>query len=132
MMFDAPLKLTEDGKVAFDFPEKPTPVETDIKCPNCGKMLKRSQWYYECDCGYKLSHTVAKVPLSENVIKELIETGKTRQKVTGFVSKNGNTFDSCLKYEEGKIQFDFDNPGEQRKEEFMQNKEETDHGAVKV
>lgn len=112
MKFDAPLKLTEDGKVAFDFPEKPAPVETDIKCPNCEKMLKKSQWYYECECGFKLSHTVAKVPLTQEVIKELLETGKTKQKITGFVSKTGNMFESCLKYEEGKIQFDFDNPGE--------------------
>ena len=28
------------------------------------------------------------------------------------MSKAGNTFDSCLKYEDEKISFDFDNPGE--------------------
>lgn len=121
MKFDAPLKLTEDGKVAFDFPEKPVPVETKVKCPNCEKMLKKSQWYYECDCGFKLSHTVAQVPLSEDVIRELLETGKTRQKVTGFTSKAGNTFDTCLKYEEGRIQFDFDNPGEQIEADVQKN-----------
>ncbi len=111
MMFDAPLKLTEDGKVTFDFPEKPKPVETTLACPKCGKMLQKSQWYYECECGFKISHTVAKVALSEETIRELFTTGKTAEKVTGFTSKAGKSFDACLKYEDGRISFDFDNPG---------------------
>ena len=111
MKFDAPLKLTKEGQITFDFPEKPKPVETTVKCPRCGEFLKKSQWYYECDCGFRLGHTVAKVPLSEEIIKELLETGKTKEKVTGFTSKAGNVFDSCLKYEDERISFDFDNPG---------------------
>ena len=51
------------------------------------------------------------MPLSEAIIKELLETGKTKEKVTGFNSKAGNVFDSCLKYEDERISFDFDNPG---------------------
>ncbi len=111
MKFDAPLKLTKEGQITFDFPEKPKPVETTVKCPKCGGLLKKSQWYYECDCGFRLGHTVAKVPLSEEIIKELLETGKTKEKVTGFTSKAGNVFDSCLKYEDEQISFDFDHPG---------------------
>ena len=111
MKFDAPLKLTKEGQITFDFPEKPKPVETTVKCPRCGEFLKKSQWYYECDCGFRLGHTVAKVPLSEEIIKELLETGKTKEKVTGFTSKAGNVFDSCLKYEDERISFDFDHPG---------------------
>ncbi len=110
MKFDAPLKLTKEGQITFDFPEKPKPVETTVKCPKCGGLLKKSQWYYECDCGFRLGHTVAKVPLSEEIIKELLETGKTKEKVTGFTSKAGNVFDSCLKYEDERISFDFDHP----------------------
>lgn len=112
MMFDAPLKLTEDGRVTFDFPEKPKPVETSLRCPKCQKLLKKSQWYYECECGFKLHHTIAKVELSEDVMKELLETGKTKTKVVGFTAKSGNQFDACLKLEENQIKFDFDNPGE--------------------
>lgn len=111
MKFDAPLKLTAEGQVAFDFPEKPKPVETTVKCPRCEKLLMKSQWYYKCECGFKVSHTVAKVPLSEEIMKELLETGKTKEKVTGFVSKAGNIFDTCLKFEDERISFDFDNPG---------------------
>ena len=114
MKFDAPLKLTPEGQIAFDFPEKPKPVETTLACPKCGKMLKKSQWYYECECGFKVSHTVAKVALTEEVMRELLETGKTKDKVTGFVSNAGNTFDTCLKLEDDRIVFDFDNPGTKR------------------
>lgn len=121
MKFDAPLKLTKEGQITFDFPEKPKPVETTVKCPRCGELLKKSQWYYECDCGFKVGHTVAKVPLSEAIIKELLETGKTKEKVTGFTSKAGNVFDSCLKYEDERISFDFDNPGRE-----PQQKQETE------
>lgn len=116
MKFDAPLKLTEDGQIAFDFPEKPKPIETNVKCPKCGNYLQKSQWYYECSCGWKVSNTVAKVPLPEDIIRELLETGKTKQKITGFVSKAGNQFDACLTYKDGKISFDFDSPGERNAE----------------
>ena len=121
MKFDAPLKLTKEGQITFDFPEKPKPVETTVKCPKCGELLKKSQWYYECDCGFRLGHTVAKVQLSEEIMKELLETGKTKEKVTGFTSKAGNVFDACLKYEDERISFDFDNPGRE-----PQQKQETE------
>ena len=110
--FDAPLKLTSEGQITFDFPEKAAPVETSLKCPKCQKMMKKSQWYYECECGFKVSHTVAQVPLSKEVMQELFETGKTKAKIVGFKSKAGNVFDTCLKFEEDRISFDFDNPGE--------------------
>lgn len=112
MMFDAPLKLTPEGQVTFDFPEKPKPVDTTLKCPKCGELMKKSQWYYECECGFKVAHTVAKVELDEAVMQELFETGKTKNKITGFTSKAGNVFDTCLKFEDDRISFDFDNPGE--------------------
>ena len=111
MMFDAPLKLTEDGHVTFDFPKKPKPEDTKIKCPKCGLFMKKTQWYYECNCGFRVSHTVAKVQLPEDVMNELFTSGKTSRKITGFTSKAGNTFDACLKFEEDKISFDFENQG---------------------
>jgi len=111
MKFDAPLKLTEDGDITFDFPEKPKPVETQVACPKCGKLLMRTQWRVECACGFRVWHTVAKVPLSDEVLAELFTTGKTKAKVLGFTSKAGKVFDSCLKFEEDQISFDFDNQG---------------------
>ena len=40
--FDAPLKLTEDGKIVFDFPEREQPTETGLMCPRCKekKLMK--------------------------------------------------------------------------------------------
>ena len=78
-----------------------------MKCPRCSKLLKKGMWNYECDCGFKLQHTIAKVPLEESVIQELITNGTTKEKITGFVSKNGNPFDSYLKLEGDRILFDF-------------------------
>ena len=117
MKFDAPLKLTDQGDIVFDFPEKPKPVETSVACPRCGKPLMKTQWRYECACGFKVWHTVAKVELPEEIMKELLTTGKTKKKITGFTAKAGNTFDACLKFENEQITFDFDNPGEAPPEE---------------
>ncbi len=121
--FDAALKLTNEGQIVFDFPDRPAPMETALQCPRCRQaMLKKSQWYYICDCGFRIGHTVAKVPLSEDTMQELFTTGKTKQKVTGFVSKAGNPFDAVLKYIDEKIVFDFDNSGE--------NKSDSTHTAM--
>ncbi len=111
MMFTAPLKLTEEGQITFDFPEKPAPVPSHLVCPKCGKTMMKEQWAYTCECGFKLRHTVAQVELPEEVLQELLETGKTKAKVTGFVARSGATFETCLKYENDKIEFDFENPG---------------------
>ena len=111
MMFTAPLKLTEEGQITFDFPEKPEPVPSNLVCPKCGKTMMKEQWAYTCECGFKLRHTVAQVELPEEVLQELLETGKTKAKVTGFVARSGSTFETCLKYENDKIEFDFENPG---------------------
>ncbi|MBQ5676771.1 MAG: topoisomerase C-terminal repeat-containing protein, partial [Lachnospiraceae bacterium] len=113
--FEAPLKLTEEGQIVFDFPEREKPTETNLMCPRCKeRKLMKSQWYYECNfqCGFRIGHTVAQVPISEEIMQELFDTGKTKNKVVGFVSKAGNQFDTCLKFEDERIQFDFDNPGE--------------------
>ena len=122
MKFDAPLKLTAEGQVAFDFPEKPKPVETTVRCPKCGELLQRSQWYYECACGFKVGHTVAAVTLSEDVMRELLENGRTKEKISGFVSKAGNTFEACLKFADDRISFDFENPGIGQQKEDPQPK----------
>ncbi|MBQ5675970.1 MAG: topoisomerase C-terminal repeat-containing protein [Lachnospiraceae bacterium] len=124
MKFDAPLKLTKEGQITFDFPEKPKPQETTLPCPKCQQMLKKSQWQYECDCGFRIFHTVAKVELSEEIMRELFETKKTKAKVTGFTSKAGNVFDACLKMEGDKIVFDFDNPGVEESKPWLTNEGE--------
>lgn len=107
--FNAALKLTDDGQVVFDFPDRPAPTETNLACPRCSAhKLKKSQWYYECECGFKIGHTVAQVLISEETMQELFASGKTKEKISGFVSKAGKSFDAYLKYTDEKIQFDFE------------------------
>lgn len=112
--FDAHVTLSKDdaGKVTglkFAFPDRPKPEETALQCPRCKALkLGKSQWYYECACGFRVGHTVAQVEIPEALMKELFEDGRTKNKVAGFVSKAGNTFDAYLRYEDGKISFDFD------------------------
>ncbi|MDE7063075.1 MAG: topoisomerase C-terminal repeat-containing protein, partial [Lachnospiraceae bacterium] len=105
--FEAALKL-EEGRVAFDFPDRPAPQETTLACPKCGAFMRRSQWYYECSCGFRISHTVAKQELSQEVMQELFTRKRTSQKVAGFTSKAGNIFDAYLTYDDKNgISFDF-------------------------
>ncbi len=118
MMFEAPLKLTEEGNVEFDFPEKPKPQDSNVPCPKCHALMKRGQWQYECECGFKLWHTVAKVPLTEETILTLLTEGKSKEKISSFTSKAGNVFDAYLKYEDDTIKFDFD-----RKDEPAENQQ---------
>lgn len=42
------------------------------------------------------------------MIRELLENAASSEKVTGFVSKAGNSFDAYLKFADGRIQFDFE------------------------
>ena len=41
MMFDAPLKLTPEGQVTFDFPEKPKPCRHDFKMPEMWTVYEK-------------------------------------------------------------------------------------------
>lgn len=104
--FDAVLVMKEDGKVCFDFPEVED-VESKLLCPKCQKNLVKTQWYYECACGYKISHTIAGKKLKEEEMRHLISgtTGMLR----GFVSKKGKRFAAILKADEnGTVTFVFD------------------------
>lgn len=111
--FDAALKLNEDNQIVFDFAEREPPTETNLACPRCkSHKLKKGQWYLECECGFRVRHTVAQAALSEETMQELFANGKTKNKVTGFLSKTGKPFDAFLIYEKEEIKFDFDNANE--------------------
>lgn len=105
--FDAALKIN-GGRVEFDFPDRILPEETGLSCPRCREKLMKSKWYYECACGFRLQRVVAQVELSEEIVRQLLEKGRTVGRVAGFVSKSGSLFDACLKLEEDRIRFAFD------------------------
>ena len=116
MMFEAALKLDEEKKVVFDFPEKEEPKETTVKCPKCGQLMKRDKWRYLCECGYSQFHTVAGIALTDEQMTQIFTEGRTKEPIRGFTSKAGNVFDAFLvlkQDENGKdnISFDFNGVG---------------------
>lgn len=137
MMFEAALKLDEEKKVVFDFPEKEEPKETTVKCPKCGELMKRDKWRYLCECGYSQFHTVAGIALTDEQMTQIFTEGRTKEPIRGFTSKAGNVFDAFLvlkQDENGKdnISFGFNGVGDKTEQtperqpgqEKMQNAEE--------
>ncbi len=121
MMFSAALKLSEDGKIVFDFGEGEA-VDTELLCPKCNNKLKKNLKNYFCDCKFRIPVTIAGKELGEAVIAELLTEKRTKEKVTGFTAKSGSLFDAYLKMnEEDRVVFDF----EERKEEENVNNQES-------
>ena len=133
MMFEAALKLDEEKKVVFDFPEKEEPKETTVKCPKCGQLMKRDKWRYLCECGYSQFHTVAGIALTDEQMTQIFTEGRTKEPIRGFTSKAGNVFDAFLvlkQDENGKdgISFDFNGVGDKTEEQPEQEKPEKQSG----
>lgn len=131
MMFEAALKLDEEKKVVFDFPEKEEPKKTTVKCPKCGQLMKRDKWRYLCECGYSQFHTVAGIALTDEQMTQIFTEGRTKEPIRGFTSKAGNVFDAFLvlkQDENGKdsISFDFNGVGEKTEHDNINNKENED------
>lgn len=131
MMFEAALKLDEEKKVVFDFPEKEEPKETTVKCPKCGQLMKRDKWRYLCECGYSQFHTVAGIALTDEQMTQIFTEGRTKEPIRGFTSKAGSVFDAFLvlkQDENGKdnISFDFNGVGEKTEHDNINNKENED------
>ena len=103
--FDAKLKL-DNGLVKFDFPEA-SKEESSIKCPNCGKPLMKDNFYFNCGCGFKISHNICSKNISDSDMKDLINNKKTGL-IKGFKSKAGKSFNAKLILEDNKIKFVFD------------------------
>ncbi|MBR1669601.1 MAG: topoisomerase C-terminal repeat-containing protein [Butyrivibrio sp.] len=117
--FDASLSLSkdEDGKVTglkFVFENEDETLE-NLKCPRCGKKIIKGHLGYRCE-DYKreeggCSFFVGKVAglfLTKEDFTKLIETGST-DKISGFTSKKGTSFDARLRLDEQKnVVFNFD------------------------
>lgn len=94
--------------------------EIQFECPVCHEKLLDKGWGYSCrnwkkdgsGCNFSIPKKLAGKKLSDKVIGELLDTGKSKSKLKGFKSKAGNKFDAFLKcsVEDGKakISFDFD------------------------
>ena len=84
-------------------------------CPKCGKDIidsPKSKSYfcsgYKDGCDFSIWKTIAGKNISKTIAKELIKTGKTKDKVEGFKSKAGKDFNCKLKLDDDfKVSFDF-------------------------
>ncbi|MBQ7614253.1 MAG: topoisomerase C-terminal repeat-containing protein [Butyrivibrio sp.] len=108
--FEAKLALSksEDGKVSgirFVFDSEDEVME-DLKCPKCGKRIIKGHKGYRCEdykkeeggCTFFIGQ-VAGVTLSKEDVTKLL-TEKVTDKISGFTSKSGNTFDAKLMLDE--------------------------------
>ncbi len=111
--FSAQLRLV-DGQIQFYFPDAVEPVESEVLCPTCGHKLLKGKWSFECACGFKASHTVAGLELSDEIATELFKNKRTTNKVAGLKAKSGNLFEAWLTYsKEDGIKFTFEEPAVQ-------------------
>lgn len=103
--FSAAIVLNkEEKKISFEFPEKEA-EETKLICPKCGEHLKKEAFSMTCNCGFKISHVVAKKKLTDKQMQELL-AGRT-ELIKGFTSKAGKKFDAYLTFDGEKTSFEF-------------------------
>ncbi len=117
--FEAKLALSRDetGKVTgvrFVFENEDETLE-GLKCPKCGKNIIKGHMGYRCEdysreeegCKFFVGK-IAGVELTKEQFTKLL-TDKITDKIAGFNSKKGTTFEAKLKFDENfNIVFDFE------------------------
>jgi len=130
--FKAFLVLTDKKDVGFEFEKrepkskgerKPRIAAPKIdftgkqsvgKCPKCGGEIFETETSYICErsqadrtpCKFKLSKTILGRDIPKDQAEKLLTTGKT-DLLEGFISKRGRPFAAYLKFEDGKVGFEF-------------------------
>ena len=80
------------------------------KCPVCGGQVVRGANAYACEnerCTFRVGLRICRRAISPDLVKALIETGKTPP-IDGFLSKNNRRFSSALILKDGKVVFDME------------------------
>lgn len=84
--------------------------DTIGKCPKCGSSVSAFKMGYSCDskdCDFVIWDTVASKKITKKAVKQLLENKRT-DKIKGFKSKAGKSFDAYLILDENnKVAFDF-------------------------
>ena len=84
--------------------------DTIGKCPKCGSSVSTFKMGYSCDskdCDFVIWDTVASKKITKKAVKQLLENKRT-DKIKGFKSKAGKSFDAYLILDENnKVAFDF-------------------------
>lgn len=81
------------------------------KCPLCGANVIKNRYGFGCKnfevCSFRINGIICKKTISLHNAKLLLESGKT-DRITGFISKGGKSFDAYLKLDDSKkIVFEF-------------------------
>ena len=130
--FKAFLVLTDKKDVGFEFEKREpkskgerksriaapkidfTGKQSVGKCPKCGGKIFETETSYICErsqadrtpCKFKLSKTILGRDIPKEQAEKLLTTGKT-DLLEGFISKRGRPFAAYLKFEDGKVGFEF-------------------------
>lgn len=108
--FDTALKL-ENFEVVFDFKGTQDDVSVKKSCPKCKGQtvqLKPSGMFCNTEkCDFKIWREIAGKKLSDKQLYNLLEKGKI-DKIKGFKSKAGKSFDAVLELKDYKASFSFD------------------------
>ncbi len=130
--FKAFLVLTDKKDVGFEFEKREPKSKGERKpriaapkidftgkqsvgeCPKCGGKIFETETSYICErsqadrtpCKFKLSKTILGRDIPKEQAEKLLTTGKT-DLLEGFISKRGRPFAAYLKFEDGKVGFEF-------------------------
>ena len=130
--FNAFLVLTDKKDVGFEFEKREPKSKGERKpriaapkidftgkqsvgeCPKCGGKIFETETSYICErsqadrtpCKFKLSKTILGRDIPKEQAEKLLTTGKT-DLLEGFISKRGRPFAAYLKFEDGKVGFEF-------------------------
>lgn len=85
--------------------------EAVFSCPICNKNIYETSKNYSCEdkeCGFIIWKQICGKKLSNAIIKELVDNGKTKI-IKGLKSKSGKSFSARLIIKDKKVQLDFTN-----------------------
>tara|TARA_A100001015_G_C14968113_1_gene703914 strand:+ start:104 stop:934 length:831 start_codon:yes stop_codon:yes gene_type:complete len=104
--FEATLVI-KDGKTSFAFND--TAIGT---CPFCSGKVIETPKAYSCSnwkstgCSLTIWKVIAAKQITKEIAEELLKKGRT-EKLNGFKSKKGTLFETILKLNAGKVEFEF-------------------------
>jgi len=127
--FDAELRLNEQFKVEFVFPDQTGSTKAEFateefvntepvgKCPKCGGRVFEGTTRYACEnavgknptCRFSTGKVILRQPIDRQQMSKLLQTGRT-DLLHKFISRTGRPFKAFLVLgEDGKVGFEFEN-----------------------
>ena len=100
--FSAALRLGQDGRVAFEFPE-PDPLGS---CPACGKPVRQRGSIFTCDtgreCPFVIFADMRGAAMTEARVRGLLADGRS-ELISDFKRRDETTYSGRLVFENGRV-----------------------------